>query len=149
MRRVVGSVLVAALVAGCATVPQKKLGTLDQADPKYHSAECLEARDLALQFDNKVFTRIGTGMALGLLGPFGLPIAISADMHQNDMRKQMNAEVERRCHSQPGETPIAPETVAVAATIAPALPPPKPPSAKPKSCGGLRVLDAPDALTCD
>lgn len=144
MRRVIGSVLVVALLAGCATVPQKKLGTLDQADAKYHSAECVEARDLALQFDNKVFTRIGTGLALGLLGPFGLPIAISADLHQNDMRKQMNAEIDRRCHSEPGESPPAPKPAVYVAPqpMAPA------PVARRKDCG-IRVFGDPGAVSCD
>lgn len=89
--------VVGSMVSGCATVPQKTLATLDRSDPQFNTQECLDGRNLALQFDNKVYTRMGLGLALGLLGPAGLPLAAAADLNANDQRRLMNEELKRRC----------------------------------------------------
>ena len=93
------AVLSAALALGaCASTPQKRISQLDERDPKYASQECLDARNIALKYDDKTLSRMGTGVGLGLLlGPFGIPLAGVADMSQNDKRALINKEIERRC----------------------------------------------------
>jgi hypothetical protein len=76
--------------------------TLDERDPQYSSRECLDARNIAMQYDDKVISRMGIGLGLGLLlGPFGLPLAVMADMNQNEKREYLNKEIEKRCKTQP------------------------------------------------
>lgn len=114
------------ILAGCATNPQETLGTLNQADPKYESQSCLDARNAALAYNDKVMSRVGTGLVLGLLlGPFGIPIAAAVDMNQNDQRKWMNAEMERRCQtgSPVAEAQVQPPAPTPATTPAPVAPP--------------------------
>jgi hypothetical protein len=88
-------------------------------------------RDLALQFDNKVYTRMGTGFVLGLLGPIGLAAAGGVDLYQNDQRKLMNDEIKRRCASVPRDhtvvaapPPAQPGSSDVAIASMPASPSP-------------------------
>jgi hypothetical protein len=146
MKRSAGVLLVAALVSGCATIPQRAVGELDQADARYYSEECIRARHRAMHFDdNKVYTRIGTGLATSLLGPFGLPLAVGADVYQNDQRKQMNGELARQCRSTPAE--VIPASTAT--TQPPIAITAKPPAPANKSCGSIRAGDDPGALTCD
>jgi hypothetical protein len=148
MKRSVGVLMVAALVSGCATTPQRAVGQLDQADARYYSEECIRARHQALHFDdNRIYTRIGTGLAASLLGPFGLPLTIGADVYQNDQRKQMNGELARQCNSTPGGV-IPASTAPTTSPVATAAKPPAPASAN-KSCGSIRAGDDPGALTCD
>ena len=88
------------LFAGCASVPQQTISELDTTDPKYKTQACLDARNIALTYDDKVASRAGTGLALGLLlGPFGLPLAAALDSSQNGKRALINEEITRRCAS--------------------------------------------------
>ena len=98
-QRAVVIIIAASLALGaCASTPQKTISNLDERDPKYSSQECLDARNIALKYDDKTLSRMGTGVGLGLLlGPFGIPLAGIADMSQNDKRALINKEIERRC----------------------------------------------------
>ena len=98
-QRAVAAIITASLALGaCASTPQKTISHLDERDPKYASQECLDARNIALKYDDKTLSRMGTGVGLGLLlGPFGIPLAGMADMSQNDKRALINKEIERRC----------------------------------------------------
>ena len=90
--------IVAAITAGCAAQPTKTVNALDSAHPNYSSAECLEARKVALQYNDNTGARIGIGIVSGLLlGPFGIPIAALADAAQNEKRKAINIEIEKHC----------------------------------------------------
>ena len=92
------ALLAATALGACASTPQKTISKLDDRDPKYSSQECLDARNIALKYDDKTLSRMGTGVGLGLLlGPFGIPLAGIADMSQNDKRALINKEIERRC----------------------------------------------------
>lgn len=94
--------LISINIAACASNPQQTVMTLDERDPEYSSKECLDARNIAMQYDDKVISRMGIGLGLGLLlGPFGIPLAIMADMNQNEKREYLNREIEKRCKTQP------------------------------------------------
>lgn len=97
--RAIATGLLACLALGaCASTPQKTISRLDDRDPKYSSQECLDARNIALKYDDKTLSRMGMGAGLGLLlGPFGIPLAGVADMSQNDKRELINKEIQRRC----------------------------------------------------
>ena len=97
--RAVAAVFLLSLAASaCASTPQKTISHLDDRDPKYSSQACLDARNIALKYDDKTLSRMGMGAGLGLLlGPFGIPLAGVADMSQNDKRELINKEIERRC----------------------------------------------------
>lgn len=113
----VGVVLGVALVcAGCsvAAKPQTTIHTISPADPKFSSPECLDIRNRALVYDDKVGERAVIGIASGLLlGVFGLPIAAAADAAQNQEREAFNREIELRCMTNPPkrEPPPAPAPV--------------------------------------
>ncbi len=97
------------LVAGCASKPQQFTGQLDQADKKYNSKECADIRLKALEYDDRVGSRVAIGLATGLLlGPFGLPIAASADASQNAEREAWNREIHLRCSSKPLPASLTP-----------------------------------------
>lgn len=90
------------VLAGCTTTPDRYAAQLPQDDPKYNTAECKEIRLKALEFDNKVGSRVAIGLASGLLlGPFGIPIAAAADAEREDARRTFAREVHLRCSSQP------------------------------------------------
>ena len=87
------------ILSACATAsnPKQTMLELDERDPKFESAACLDARNAAMRYDDKVLARMGTGLALGLfLGPLGIPLAAAADMNQNKEREYMNKEIDRR-----------------------------------------------------
>lgn len=89
-------------LAGCASKPQHFTGQLDTSDVKYKTKECSDIRLKALDYDDKVGTRVAIGLASGLLlGPFGLPIAVAADANQNSEREAWNREIHQRCSSKP------------------------------------------------
>ncbi|PLU81481.1 hypothetical protein BMJ22_16970 [Sinorhizobium medicae] len=58
------------VLAGCTTTPDRYAAQLPHDDPKYNTAECKEIRLKALEFDNKV----GSRMAIGLASPKNLEI---------------------------------------------------------------------------
>lgn len=92
-------VALALLATGCATQrPHEMVQKMDKESTKYQTAECAAARKLALEYDENVPSRMGIGLGLGLLlGPFGLPFAIAADVSQGEKRKAVASEVERAC----------------------------------------------------
>ena len=99
----------ALLLAGCAAKPQQTMLDLSSADPKFKSAECVDIRNRALEYDDKIGTRMAIGFASGLLlGPFGLPIAASADAAQNTEREAFNRELQIRCMTNPPPRPAPP-----------------------------------------
>ncbi|MDX0487228.1 hypothetical protein GOL41_17150 [Sinorhizobium medicae] len=90
------------VLAGCTTTPDRYAAQLPHDDPKYNTAECKEIRLKALEFDNKVGSRMAIGIASGLLlGPFGIPIAAAADAEREDARRLFAREVHLRCSSKP------------------------------------------------
>lgn len=108
----IGVVLTGALLSACASVPQKTLGALSMSDPLYDSPGCLQARNLALQYDDKTLGRAGLGLGLGLLGPVGLVGAVAIDANQNEKRKYFNEEIRRRCRT-PGFVPAGGDPAAL------------------------------------
>lgn len=89
-------------LAACASKPQDFASQLDMKDKKFNSKECSEIRLHALQYDDKVGSRVAIGIASGLLlGPFGIPIAAAADANQNAEREAWNREIHLRCSSKP------------------------------------------------
>ena len=90
------------VLAGCTATPDRYAASLPQDDPKYNSQECKDIRLQALNFDNKVGSRVAIGLASGLLlGPFGLPIAAMSDAEREDARKMFAREIHIRCSSKP------------------------------------------------
>ena len=73
MRKLVSLMMVAGVLAGCTSTPDKYAASLSTKDPKWDTADCREIRLKALEFDNKVGSRVAIGLASGLLlGPFGV-----------------------------------------------------------------------------
>lgn len=102
MRQVALVLGVSLMLAGCVTQPANYAATLSVQDPKWNSSECEQIRLAAINYDDKVGQRVAIGLASGLLlGPFGLPIAVAADMNQNEKRKMFAREVHMRCSSLP------------------------------------------------
>ena len=106
-RLVLSFVCTGVLAAGCAAEPQKTVNELDSKNPNYSTPECMEARKVALQYDDNVAGRAGIGIGLGLLlGPFGLPIARAVDASQNDKREAINEEVRKHCAGPAKAVPV-------------------------------------------
>lgn len=94
------AVAVAALVvlAGCAATPQQAVTQLDGHGEKYDTQECRAARQVALTYDDNTGSRIGVGMAAGLLlGPFGIPLALAMDLSQKNKRDAVLTELKTHC----------------------------------------------------
>lgn len=111
MKGLISALMISATLAGCAAQPQRTITELSAMDPKFNSRECLDIRSKALTYDDKTGERMAIGVVSGLLlGPFGLPIAASADASQNEQRKAFNREIALRCMSNPPppEPPPAP-----------------------------------------
>lgn len=90
------------LIAGCTSTPDKYAASLPQDDPKFNSKECKDIRLKALEFDNKVGSRVAIGLGAGLLlGPFGIPLAVAADGEREDARRLFAREIHMRCSSKP------------------------------------------------
>lgn len=102
-----GVLVLAALVVGCASTPQQHLARLNPEDPAYETAECRAARTAAAGYNNHVAGRAAVGLASGLLGPFGIPVAAYADAKANGDRKAANAEVDRQCSTGLPQAPKA------------------------------------------
>lgn len=103
MRSVVAVVSLALVMGGCASQPKATMLALNHADPAYASADCMQARDAALAYNDNAAGRAGVGLVMGLLGPIGLIGAVAMDVNQNTERKQVNEIVTRAC-----TTPSAP-----------------------------------------
>lgn len=89
------------LVMGCAPDPKTMSG--DYLDhPKYNTEDCKDMRQKALEYNDRVLSRMGAGVGLGLLlGPFGIPLAAAGDVKQNEERKAWAREVHLACSSDP------------------------------------------------
>jgi hypothetical protein len=88
-------------LAGCAQNPNEISNDYIN-DPKYNTEGCQEMRIKALDYNDRVLGRVGTGLALGLfLGPFGIPLSVMADANQNEERKAWSREVHLACSSDP------------------------------------------------
>ncbi len=89
------------LLAGCTEQPNQ-ISNNYMDDPKYNSEECGDIRLRALEYNDRVAARAGTGLALGLfLGPFGIPLAIAGDKAQDNERKAWAREIHSACSSDP------------------------------------------------
>ena len=101
MRILVLISLVAWGLAGCAENPNEISNNYIE-DPKYQTKECTEMRQKALQYNDRVLGRVGTGLAVGIfLGPLVIPFAAGADVAQNEERKAWSREVHLACSSNP------------------------------------------------
>ena len=89
------------LLTACAPGP-KAMSADYVEDPKYNTQECKDMRQKALEYNDRVLSRMGAGVGLGLLlGPFGLPLAAAGDVAQNEERKAWSREVHLACSSDP------------------------------------------------
>jgi hypothetical protein len=93
------------VLAGCASQPKQTLLSLDTSTAAYASAECVQARQAALEYDDKMLGRVGVGLALGLLGPLGVVGAVAMDANQNNERKRLNEIIVRACTTLDGPDP--------------------------------------------
>ncbi|MVA33667.1 hypothetical protein [Agrobacterium vitis] len=102
MRKTICVLAALGALAGCTATPDRYAASLSNKDPKWETAECKEIRLKALEFDNKVGSRVAIGLATGLLlGPFGLPIAAASDAEREQARKMFAREIHLRCSSLP------------------------------------------------
>jgi hypothetical protein len=89
--------LLAAMVAGCTSLPADYAATLSRQDPKWRSPECEQIRVAALDYKEKNLSW-GTGL---LLGPYGLGLVAASKEHQEKQRKLLAREVHIQCSSLP------------------------------------------------
>lgn len=106
--------------SACASNPRQTLLDMDSSSPLYNTPACAQAREAALAYNDKVISRMGMGMALGLLGPVGLIGAVALDANQNNERQMLNDILARDCGIATAETDAAaapePEADEVGAT---------------------------------
>lgn len=89
--------LLAAMVAGCTTLPADYAATLSTQDPKWRSLECEQVRVAALNYKERT-----TPWAAGLLlGPYGLGLVAASKEQQEKQRKLFAREMHMRCSSLP------------------------------------------------
>ena len=89
--------LLAAMVAGCTSLPADYAATLSTQDPKWRSMQCEQTRREALAYKERDLRWSG-GM---LLGPYGLGIVAAGKEHQEKQRKLAAREMHLRCSSMP------------------------------------------------
>lgn len=93
-----GVILFVGLLSACASLPQTTLTSLNMDDPKYNTDGCRDIRAAAINYDDKVVSRAGLGLATGLLlGPIGIIPAAMSDASQNEKRSYINQEIKRQC----------------------------------------------------
>ncbi len=89
-------------VVGCAVSPQETVSELDKSHPNYNTVECREARNIALQYDEKVAQRMGMGMLTGLLlGPVGIGLSAAADVREKQTQDALIDELKSQCTGEP------------------------------------------------
>lgn len=89
--------VVAAMVAGCTTLPADYATTLSNQDRKWGSPECEQIREAALNYKER-----NLNWAAGLLiGPYGLGLVAAGKEHQEKQRKLFAREMHMRCSSLP------------------------------------------------
>jgi hypothetical protein len=97
MRSSVAAVAVA-ILSGCAVFsPQRMVSQLDQTNPKYGTPECVQAREKAMAYDDKMAQRIAMGAGAGRAGPIGIAAAMKIDADQHQIREATKAEVAKHC----------------------------------------------------
>ena len=89
--------VLAAMVAGCTTVPAEYAATLSNQDPKWLSPECEQIRAEALSYKQR---NLYWGAGL-LIGPYGLALVAAGKEHQEKQRVLFAREMHLRCSSQP------------------------------------------------
>jgi len=89
--------ILAAMVAGCTSVPADYAATLSTQDPKWQSPQCEQVRREALTYKERQLRWSG-GL---LLGPYGLGIVAAGKEHQAKQRKLIAREMHMRCSSRP------------------------------------------------
>lgn len=89
--------LLAAMVAGCTTLPADYAATLSTQDPRWRSPECEHIRLEASNYEER-----NAPWAAGLLlGPYGLGLVAAAKEQQEKQRKLFAREMHMRCSSLP------------------------------------------------
>lgn len=97
-------ILVACLtLTACQTNPKQTVLNLDTTDPRWNSAECLQARKDAAGYDDREGIRAATAVA-GLVA--GVPAAgaianVTLNAAQDKARKKLNRKVLTACISDP------------------------------------------------
>lgn len=97
-------ILLACLTLGaCQTNPKQTVLNLDTTDPRWNSAECLQARKDAADYDDREGLRAATAVA-GLVA--GVPAAgaianVTLNAAQDKARKKLNRKVLSACISDP------------------------------------------------
>jgi hypothetical protein len=88
---------VAAMVAGCTTLPADYAATLSNQDPKWRSPQCEQIRAEALNYKERKLSW-AAGM---LIGPYGLGLVAAGKEHQEKQRKLFAREMHMKCSSLP------------------------------------------------
>lgn len=89
--------LVAALVAGCTSLPTDYAASLPASDPKWNSPQCERARLAASNYkDNNL--NMGIGL---LMGPYGLALAAASREQSEKRRRALSRDLHVQCSSQP------------------------------------------------
>lgn len=101
-RTTVTVMLLAAMLAGCASAPtmMDSASKLSAQDPKWSSPECQEIRARAASYEANEKQTMSWGAGL-LFGPYGLGMAAAGKQHQAKLRKEFRREMHQRCSSQP------------------------------------------------
>jgi hypothetical protein len=92
------SLIAVMFLTGCAYFsPQRMVAGLDTTSPKYATPECAQARQQALDYDDRFAERAAMGAGAGRAGPVGLGAAIAIDQEQARRREDVKSEVSKRC----------------------------------------------------
>ena len=89
--------LLAAMVAGCTSLPTDYAASLPTSDPKWNSPQCEQARLAASSYEDK---NLNLGIGL-LMGPYGLALAAASREQSEKRRKAIARDLHMRCSSQP------------------------------------------------
>lgn len=89
--------LIAALAAGCTSLPADYAATLSTQDPKWRSPQCEQARAAASTYKER-----NLNWASGLLlGPYSLAIVAAGKEHQEKQRRRLARDMHLSCSSAP------------------------------------------------
>ena len=61
------ALLILLFLTGCATAPHQMVTDLDASTDKYKTAECAQARKIALEYDSNVPLLVGVGVGFSVL----------------------------------------------------------------------------------
>jgi len=79
--------------------------SLKTSDPKFDTPECVQARNIAMQYDDKPLARNGLFVLSLMLGPIGMAADMAAENSHAKTRAQVIEEMQRRCVTGEPESP--------------------------------------------